>query len=400
MTQLLQFIIGAGVFFTVVGGLHYYLFIRIVRDFALPPPYRGIVTALFVVIFISLPLTFFLSRAIRFEVFRPLSFGPYIWLGVFMLLFFAFLSVDVTRALIFLAKKLGAPDFPSFLNARTPLAMKRMLIGGVLLIVGTLTAISLYTSAKKPTIEHVEILLNRFPKAMSGFKIVQISDLHVGATADRARLASMVQQVNALSPDLIAFTGDLVDGETEFLRDEIAPLKDLKARFGTYFVTGNHEYYSGAGKWIAELKKLGVHVLRNESVPIGSGDTAFYLAGTDDYSAAGMFPGHGEDIPKAVSNIPKEKAVILMAHQPRSVKKASELGVDLVLSGHTHGGQIWPFTAFVRLQQPYNIGLYRHSETTQIYINQGTFTWGPPMRLRTHNEITEIILNGGTPPSE
>ncbi len=392
MSQLLHFVVFIALFFSVVGGLHYYLWIRIVRDFALPPPYRTIVTALFLVIFVSLPLTFLASRAIRFELFRPLSMGPYTWLGVFMLLTFAFLSVDALRAGLFIAKKIGTPDFLSAAVGSNTVVLKRYLIGGILLTVFGLTVTSLITAAKGPTVKSVEILLSRLPKTRDGFKFVQISDLHVGATADREQLTSMVEEINALSPDLIAFTGDLVDGTPEFLRDEIRPLKDLRSKFGTFFVTGNHEYYSGAAQWIAELKKLGVRVLRNEAVPIGSDGDAFYLAGVDDYASSGMLPGHGQDIPKAVSNIPKGKAVVLLAHQPKAIDEASKFGVDLVLSGHTHGGQIWPFTGLVRLQQPYNTGLHRHSETTQIYINQGTFTWGPPMRLFTQNEITLIHL--------
>lgn len=393
MSQTQQMIAAGSVFISVTAGLHYYLYLRMIRDAALPSPWREIGMVLLILTAVSIPLTFFLSRVIRFDVFRIVSLGPYVWIGTMMFLIFAFAAIDVLRVVLFISHKLGAPNvMPQDPSRR--LALGRMLIGGTAVVASALTAVSLVQAARKPLVKRIEVLLPRLSAKQSGLKIVQISDVHVGATADGTQLAEVVRRVNALTPDIVAITGDLVDGDTAFLKQEIEAIRDLKGRFGVYFITGNHEYYSGAGQWIAEIKRLGVRVLRNEAVQIGDGDECFYLAGVDDYASKGMLPGHGQDIPKAVRDIPKDKAVVLLAHQPKAVQEAADLGVDLVLSGHTHGGQIWPFTYLVGLQQPYNKGLHRHSKTTQIYVNQGTLTWGPPMRLGTEGEITEIILKG------
>lgn len=395
MNQTQQMLIAGSVFISLTLGFHYYLYRRLIYDAGLSSPWREIATVLLVLLAVSIPLTFFLSRAVRFDLFRILSLGPYTWIGTMMLLIFAFVTIDLLYGILFVATKLGAPSvLPTDPSRRQ--ALGRMLIGGTALTASVLTGIAVLQAARKPIVKRVEILLSRLSKKASGFKIVQISDLHVGATADGGRLAEVVKQVNALKPDIIAITGDLVDGETHFLKKEIEAIRELQGGLGVYFITGNHEYYSGAGAWIAEIKRLSVRVLRNEAVKIGDGDDAFYLAGVDDYASKGMLLGHGQDIPKAIRDIPKDKAVILLAHQPKAVREASDLGVDLVLSGHTHGGQIWPFSYLVPLQQPYNKGLHRHSESTQIYVNQGTLTWGPPMRLGSESEITEIVLLGNS----
>jgi len=197
----------------------------------------------------------------------------------------------------------------------------------------------------------------------------------------------VVNEVIALQPDLIAITGDLVDGNVDELIERVNLLKQLKAPHGVFFVTGNHEYYSGADAWCQALSQMGIRVLRNERVTIGEGQDIFDLAGIDDASAS-HFPGHSSDLAKALAARDVNRPVVLLAHQPKAIFEASKLGVDLQLSGHTHAGQLWPFTYIVRLVQPYVQGLSRHSERTQIYVNRGTGYWGPPMRLPDRSEIT------------
>jgi len=202
----------------------------------------------------------------------------------------------------------------------------------------------------------------------------------------------IVERTNALAPDIIAITGDLVDGSVASLWDAVAPLQKLRARYGVFFVTGNHEYFSGVGPWMEALGRLGIRVLGNERVSIGTGADGFDLAGVHDYSAARIAPEHRSDVAAALAGRDPGREVILLAHQPKSVVEASKLGVGLQLSGHTHGGQLWPFTFFVRLAQPYVVGLHRHGDT-QIYVSPGTGFWGPPMRLGTRSEITRITLS-------
>jgi hypothetical protein len=213
----------------------------------------------------------------------------------------------------------------------------------------------------------------------------------MGPTLRRDFAEQIVAQVNALDPDVIAITGDLVDGSVDRLRELVAPLAGLRAKHGVYFVTGNHEYYSNAVAWCEELTRLGLRVLRNERVPIGSGSESYYLAGVDDYKASQFGNGHGADLSRALQGADPSRPVVLLAHQPLAVREAQEKGVDLVLSGHTHGGQIWPWHFFVRLQQPVVRGLHRFG-STQIYVNSGTGYWGPPMRIGAPAEITKIVL--------
>jgi predicted MPP superfamily phosphohydrolase len=250
------------------------------------------------------------------------------------------------------------------------------------------------------TVRRVEVKLRRLDPRQDGTTIVQITDLHVGPTIRRPAVADIVARSNALSPDIVAITGDLVDGTVAELREAVSSLAELRAKQGVFFVTGNHEYFSGVGPWMAELARLGIRVLRNERVSIERGGAAFDLAGVDDRSAARYGDGHGENLGAALAGRDRTRPVVLLAHQPRTVLDAAALDVDLQLSGHTHGGQIWPFGALVRLQQRFLAGLSRHGNTL-IYVSCGTGYWGPPMRLGAPAEITQIVLGcEGAPPRQ
>jgi predicted MPP superfamily phosphohydrolase len=202
--------------------------------------------------------------------------------------------------------------------------------------------------------------------------------------------------VNALGPDLVAITGDLVDGSVARLGPHVAPLGGIRSKYGTYFVTGNHEYYSGVVDWCAELARIGIRVLRNERVPIGhvSEGECFDLAGIDDHESRRF--GGESNVKRALEGRDPNREVVLLAHQPRAVFEADKHGVGLQLSGHTHGGQIWPWSYFVLLQQPVVAGLKRIGQTL-VYVSCGTGYWGPPMRLRAPAEITHIVLESGAP---
>jgi hypothetical protein len=277
------------------------------------------------------------------------------------------------------------------LNEERRKLLSRVTAGAAGLSAGA-AAIIAVRGATDIKVEEVHIRLKRLPKALDGFTIVQMSDIHIGQTLERRFLEKIVRMTNDLKPDLVAVTGDLVDGSIAQLRDHVAPLSDLKSRFGSYFITGNHEYYSGAEAWIQEVQRLGLRSLQNEHVIIGDSDASFILAGVNDYSAGRFRAKDAPDLKKALVDTDPEHAVILLAHQPKEIENAAAAGVDLQLSGHTHGGQIWPFVHLVKLNQPYVAGLYEHDENTQIYVNRGTGYWGPPMRLGAPAEITKIIL--------
>jgi hypothetical protein len=236
----------------------------------------------------------------------------------------------------------------------------------------------------------VEIVLARWPKALDGFRIAQISDIHIGPLRDRRFSRQLTERVNALAPDLTCVTGDLVDGSARLYAAEVAPFGALRARHGVYFVTGNHDHYSGADDWVGVIEKLGLVPLRNRNVSLCCAGAAFALAGVDDHRG-GFGDGQREDLPKALAGCDPALPIILLAHDPNTFKRASQSGVDLQLSGHTHGGQIWPFRWLVRLAVPFVAGRYARNGA-ELYVSRGTGFWGPPMRLFAPAEITELTL--------
>lgn len=242
-----------------------------------------------------------------------------------------------------------------------------------------------------PGVKEVDIALGKLPASLDGFSIVQITDVHIGNTIGEAFVSTMVERVNQAKPDLIAITGDLVDGRLSALAAAAEPLRDLRAKHGVYFVTGNHEYYSGVDSWLPHLRSLGIRVLRNEREAIDVGGHGFDIAGVDDHSS-GRWKGHGPDLEGAMRGRDPDREVVLLAHQPRQVHQAKVHDIGLQLSGHTHGGQVWPWHYLVKLQQGGLIGgLSRHGDT-QLYISKGTGYWGPPIRFLAKSEITRLRL--------
>ncbi len=277
----------------------------------------------------------------------------------------------------------------------TPLEEKRRKFFKKSLDIGAITTATALSGdaiyeARTVELEKVNIKID---KLQTPYKIMQISDIHIGGLIDAAFMQEIVSRVNARKPDLVVITGDLVDIDIHRAKAPLEELRNLSSKYGTFFIVGNHEYFHGIEKIIKRVKELDIRVLENESLYIGEEEKGFNLAGVYDlfgYRAQKFLP----DIDKALAQRENSSPTVLLAHQPKFLEEISEAQkVDLVLSGHTHGGQLLPFKLLVKLQQPYISGLHQHTPTTQIYVNKGTGFWGPPMRLGASAEITEINIS-------
>lgn len=262
---------------------------------------------------------------------------------------------------------------------------------GILATAGVLTGYGVSEAKQIPDVKRVTVALPGLPVDLEGFRIVQLSDIHVSPTLKRPFVEGVVAVVNQLAPDLVALTGDLVDGSVNRLAGDVAPLADIRSAHGNFFVTGNHEYYSNAPDWIEKMRSLGFIVLLNENRIISRGQGRLLVAGVTDYRAGRFYPEHASDPEKAIRNSVPVNSKILLAHQPKSIFAAQQAGFDLQISGHTHGGQFFPWNLFVGYTQPFVAGLHRYKDT-QIYISSGTGYWGPPLRVGSPSEITLLTL--------
>jgi uncharacterized protein len=324
------------------------------------------------------------------------------WVGLLLMGLFSSLFVLTALRDVLLLAAWGVDA----LGVQVPLTSLRTLSGQLTPLLALLvTALGFLNARRTPAVVRVDVPIKGLPAALHGFTLAQISDIHVGPTIKQAFLQRIVSKVNTLGADVVAITGDLVDGKVAELAGHVAPLAGLQSRHGTYFVTGNHEYYSGAHAWIAELRRLGLTVLMNEHVVLyHSKDLAvdaqedsqtvapLVLAGVNDFTAHHFDPAHKSDPALALQGAPPAALVrVLLAHQPRSAQAAADAGFDLQLSGHTHGGQFWPWNLFVPLQQPFTAGLNR-LQNLWVYTSRGTGYWGPPKRFGAPSEITALRL--------
>ncbi len=365
-------------------GTHGYLAQRLVLEPGLAPPWRGVLLGLLAGLGASLVLQPLAERGLAPRLGHVLAWPASLWMGLAFLLL---LLLGVSDLALWL---LGSAALAASGTADAEASAAGARAVGVLAIAFVAGAWGLRSALQPPERRRVEIPLARWPKALDGFRIVQISDLHIGPLLGRRFAERVVAQVNAMEPDLVAITGDLVDGSVRRLAADVEPFASLEARHGVFFVTGNHDHYSDADAWADHVAGLGLRVLRNERVCIREGGVAFDLIGVDDHRGD-WIGGGGEDLPKALQGRDPERPSVLLAHDPSTFKRASALAVDLQISGHTHGGQIWPFGALVRLAIPFVAGRY-HRNGAELYVSRGTGFWGPPMRLFAPAEIGELIL--------
>ncbi|WP_233604653.1 metallophosphoesterase [Micromonospora sp. HM5-17] len=244
-----------------------------------------------------------------------------------------------------------------------------------------------------PRVRRVEVPIRRLGAGLDGARVVLLTDTHYGPIDRAGWSARVVATVNALEPDLVCHTGDIADGTVDQRRAQAAPLRDVRARLARAYVTGNHEYFGEAQGWLDHMRELGWEPLHNRHIVVERDGARLVVAGVDDVTAGGSGqPGHRADPAAALAGADPELPVLLLAHQPKQIDAAVAHGVDLQLSGHTHGGQIWPFHLLVRLDQPTVRGLSRHGDRTLLYTSRGTGFWGPPFRIFAPSEITLLTL--------
>ena len=362
-----------------VALLHGYIGWRLIP--ALPGAAGWALGALLLASALLMPLGYLARRLRPRRLAAVLAFGGLVLMGLFSSLFVLTLLREVLLLVLLPFVDLAAPA--------------RWTAIGVPTLALVITVLGFLNARRTAAVVQVEVPIRGLPPALHGFTIAQISDVHVGPTIKGHHLDAIVQAVNRLGADLVAVTGDLVDGSVHELAHHVAPLARLRSRHGTFFVTGNHEYYSGAHAWIAELRRIGVRVLMNEHVVLSHGSGSLVLAGVADYSAHHFDASHRSDPQAAIDGAPAGAGLrVLLAHQPRSATAAEVAGFDVQLSGHTHGGQFWPWNHFVRLQQPFTAGLHRLRELW-VYTSRGTGYWGPPKRFGAPSEITQLRFVAG-----
>lgn len=383
---------------SVLTLVHWYFYRRLVKPMAFPKWLRVSLGFFLLSALVAMPAGMILGRFFPMSWRSIISYPIYLWMGVMTILLTLLLTVDLFYLGRFVFRKMK--PLASEENPARRLFVTRAVGASVAALTLAATGVSVAGAMRVPGVRRVRVILPNLPAGLDGMTIAQFTDLHVCENITRPYVETVAERINQLKADLVVFTGDLVDGSVEKLGGDVAPLAHLKSKWGTYFVTGNHDYYSGVVPWIAEVERLGMRVLRNERVTLGVGHDLIDLAGVDDSGTGrGMYPkGHGADVAKALKNPTPGRPVILLAHQPKEAGKAAKYGASLMLSGHTHGGQIWPFRHLVGLAQPYVDGLHLHQNKTWIYVSRGTGFWGPPMRLGAPSEITRIELRRtGTP---
>jgi predicted MPP superfamily phosphohydrolase len=363
--------------------LHVYVGARVVPT--LPGGSAMAFAALLAASAVCAPMGMFARRLARPPVSDRLAAIGLFFMGMFSSMLVITFLRDVALLLLALVT-LAAPGL-------LPMDAVRLWSGRAVPTLGLIvTFLGFWNARRTARVKTVDIPLAGLPAALHGFTIVQISDIHVGPTIRQRYVEGIVDAVNRLQPDLVAITGDLVDGSVLELGAQVAPLAGLVSRHGSFFVTGNHEYYAGADPWIHELRRLGINVLINQHVVIEHAGAQLILAGVADFTAAYFNESHRSDPGAALLGAPAGALIkILLAHQPRSAPAAAKAGFHLQLSGHTHGGQFLPWNFFVRFQQPFTAGLHRLGGLW-IYVSRGTGYWGPPKRFGAPSEITRVRL--------
>ncbi|BBY26119.1 metallophosphoesterase [Mycolicibacterium sediminis] len=384
----------------VLGLMHLYVWKRLIKDTTVSGRMRWSMTGGLLALAVLVVATLIVPSATESTLPVWLEWAGWLWFALVAYLFLTLLVLEPVRLVLRrwircprrdAEPAQGSDDVPEsmpIVNRRVFIARSAAVAAGTASV--GLVGFGAATALGPPDVLDVPVRLRRLDPAFTGFRIAVVSDIHLGPLAGRPHTERIVRMINEAQPDLVAIVGDLVDGTVAQLGSAAEPLRDLSSREGTFFVTGNHEYFvDDTESWLQELERLGVQPLRNANTAIRRGGAAFDLVGVND--VVGATRGDGPDFERALAGTDPTRARVLLAHQPVQVTRAAENGVDLQLSGHTHGGQMWPFHYAVRAVQPSLVGLSTVDDT-QLYVSRGAGFWGPPVRIGAPPDISILSL--------
>jgi len=399
MVRVLSFIIFLSIMLLTLFLGTRYVWRRLVRDTALSGRPKAVASAIIIGATLLLPVVMTTGRFAPRGPVQFLNVPIYTWLGALLYLVLILGAIDLGKAVKnrgkALYQRLRAKSDEAIqepVDEERRLFLARAGAGVALLGTGAAVLVGRANVSGDVSTPIIEVPMARLPKALDGFRIVQFTDVHIGPILDQAFLRDLVEKANAMRPDLVVITGDLVDSSPGIIGHEVAELARLKSRFGTYFVTGNHEYYSGVDTWLPFLSGLGIRTLTNERVSIGEPGASFDLAGLPDTDAGRFLTAHTPNLEATLKGRREDRELVLLAHRPEPIHVAAKHRVGLQISGHTHGGQLWPVTLITQLVHPYSAGLHQHSPDTKIYVSRGAGFWGPPMRIGAPAELPLIVL--------
>ncbi|GBF50431.1 calcineurin-like phosphoesterase family protein [Leptospira ryugenii] len=395
MRSFIQFL---SIFTLILGSAYTYTGIRLVEGLNITGNFLILFWTLVVLLVLLVPVSYFISQwTTKTKIRSVFSFLAFLGLGYFTILFSLVLANDF---LLLLLPHL-IPDLivwlkPSLAKLGYVPPEESQYLPHLLSLSAVLTSILLTAYGFLQTHVRLRSLTVKVPiqnlhPDLFGFSIVQISDVHVGPTIQSRFIKKVVKRINRLQPDCVVITGDLVDGPASQFKEHIQPLREIQAKYGVFYVTGNHEYYSGVMPWLNELQNLGIQVLLNENRQLKINSANLCMAGVTDLKAGNLIKTHSTDPGAAIRGGEQADLKVLLAHQPNSALEAVKYGYHLQISGHTHGGQYFPGNLLIYLFQKFVAGLH-HYKGMWIYVSRGTGYWGPPLRIGSPSEVTKLVL--------